>query len=119
MDAGALHPAELRFLLTGGVAMGELPIANPSPDWVTDKMWGEMYRAGELEGGALEGLCEHVTGAKWPTFQFRRSVTGCDSGPRCPQSRVQALLHVWLDITEAGLGGFDSWHTVPIQLIKC
>ncbi|MEW5311650.1 MAG: hypothetical protein WDW38_003346 [Sanguina aurantia] len=61
MDAGALHPAELRFLLTGGVAMGELPIANPSPDWVTDKMWGEMYRAGELEGGALEGLCEHVT----------------------------------------------------------
>lgn len=61
--AGALHPAHLRFLLTGGVAMGEPRLGNPCRDWITDRMWGEVCRAGQLEGGALGGLCEHVAGA--------------------------------------------------------
>ncbi|MEW5299251.1 MAG: hypothetical protein WDW36_002284 [Sanguina aurantia] len=60
--AGALHPAHLRFLLTGGVAMGEPRLGNPCRDWITDRMWGEVCRAGQLEGGALGGLCEHVAG---------------------------------------------------------
>lgn len=81
MDAAALQPAELRFLLTGGVAMGELPIANPSPDWITDKMWGEMYRAGELEGGALEGLCEHVAGMTWVEGEVHFHHPSCRSTP--------------------------------------
>ena len=47
-DRGRLNTAELRFLLTGGVAMGELAAANPAPAWISDKMWGEMCRASDL-----------------------------------------------------------------------
>jgi len=50
-EHGKMRPAELRFLLTGGVAMGELPAANPAPDWLSDKSWGELCRANALSAG--------------------------------------------------------------------
>ena len=42
-----------RFLLTGGVAL-ENPHPNPFPQWLTDKSWGEIVRASDLEN--LKGL---------------------------------------------------------------
>ena len=54
----ALHRGEVdeqvwRFLLTGGVAL-ENPHPNPFPQWLTDKSWGEIVRASDLEN--LKGL---------------------------------------------------------------
>lgn len=48
MDAGKMDPADLRFLLTGGVAVGDLPAPNPCPAWLSDKSWGEICRASKL-----------------------------------------------------------------------
>ena len=48
MDHHRMNPVELRFLLTGGVAMGDLPIANPDPSWISEKMWSEMCRVSDL-----------------------------------------------------------------------
>ncbi|KAF6266164.1 dynein heavy chain 9 [Scenedesmus sp. NREL 46B-D3] len=59
LDAGAVGQQELRFLMTGGVAVGELPLPNPAPDWVADKCWGELCRASDL-GPAWRGLAVHV-----------------------------------------------------------
>ena len=42
-----------RFLLTGGVAL-ENPHPNPFPQWLSDKSWGEIVRASDLEN--LKGL---------------------------------------------------------------
>ncbi|XP_074961219.1 dynein axonemal heavy chain 3 [Phalacrocorax aristotelis] len=46
-----------RFLLTGGVALGN-PYPNPAPDWLSDKSWAELVRASSLPN--LHGLMEHV-----------------------------------------------------------
>ena len=48
IDRQRMEPAELRFLLTGGVAMGELPLANPDPSWISEKMWSEICRVSDL-----------------------------------------------------------------------
>lgn len=48
VDAGQMDPADLRFLLTGGVAVGDLPAPNPCPTWLSDKSWGEICRASKL-----------------------------------------------------------------------
>lgn len=48
VDGGKMEPADLRFLLTGGVAVGELPAPNPCPAWLSDKSWGEVCRASKL-----------------------------------------------------------------------
>ena len=48
VDAGKMDPADLRFLLTGGVAVGDLPAPNPCPAWLSDKSWGEVCRASKL-----------------------------------------------------------------------
>ena len=48
VDARRMDPADLRFLLTGGVAVGELPVPNPCPTWLSDKSWGEICRASKL-----------------------------------------------------------------------
>ena len=37
-----------RFLLTGGVAIGEDTEANPFSDWLPDKSWAELGRIGDL-----------------------------------------------------------------------
>lgn len=60
LDSQRMDPTELRFLLTGGVAMGELPAPNPAPQWVSEKMWGEICRASDL-GPKWKGLIEHVS----------------------------------------------------------
>jgi len=41
---GELDPAELKFLLTGGVALGADYGEKPAP-WIDDKVWGELNRA--------------------------------------------------------------------------
>jgi len=48
VDGGKMDPADLRFLLTGGVAVGDLPAPNPCPAWLSDKSWGEVCRASKL-----------------------------------------------------------------------
>eukprot|EP00775_Hariotina_reticulata_P006671 gene6671-6895_t len=59
LDVGAVSSSELRFLLTGGVAVGDLPSPNPAPDWISDKCWGELCRSASL-GPEWEGLATHV-----------------------------------------------------------
>ncbi len=60
MDEGRISHEELRFLLTGGVAMGKSPLPNPAPEWVSDRMWGEVCRAQELPAELWRGLAQHV-----------------------------------------------------------
>lgn len=48
VDAGAMNAAELRFLLTGGVAVGGDDRPNPCSTWLSDKSWGEICRASQL-----------------------------------------------------------------------
>lgn len=45
----------------GGVAVGDLPLPNPAPDWIANKCWGELCRASDL-GPAWQGLAAHVAG---------------------------------------------------------
>lgn len=46
--AERLQPAELRFLLTGGISMGELPMDNPDTSWLSEKSWGEICRLSSM-----------------------------------------------------------------------
>ena len=48
VDSGAMNAAELRFLLTGGVAVGGDDRPNPCSTWLSDKSWGEICRASQL-----------------------------------------------------------------------
>lgn len=43
MSEGQVDPGELRFLLTGGVAVGNNPHENPAPDWLSEKSWTEIW----------------------------------------------------------------------------
>ncbi|KAG2490029.1 hypothetical protein HYH03_011494 [Edaphochlamys debaryana] len=60
MDEHKMSSDELRFMLTGGVAMGDLPLPNPAPDWMSDRMWGEVCRASDLAAPCWKGLTDHV-----------------------------------------------------------
>ncbi len=61
MDEHKMVGEELRFMLTGGVAMGDLPLVNPAPDWISDRMWGEVCRASALPTVAVwKDLAEAV-----------------------------------------------------------
>ena len=53
---GDLDQALYRFLLTGGVAIGEDTESNPFSEWLPDKSWAELGRLGGLpsRGGAQE-----------------------------------------------------------------
>jgi len=60
---GAVRAAESRFLLTGGVAVGEVERPNPTADdgrWLSDKAWGELLRAEAQDGGEWDGLGDHL-----------------------------------------------------------
>jgi dynein heavy chain len=50
---------EWYFLLTGGVAVGDNPNANPAPDWLAEKNWAEFCRLGDLP--AFAGIRESFT----------------------------------------------------------
>lgn len=41
--SGELENDELRFLLTGGVSLGEELPNNPT-NWMSEKAWGELFR---------------------------------------------------------------------------
>jgi len=46
---GEVDHAEWFFLLTGGVAVGENPHANPGAPWLSDKSWAELCRLSDLK----------------------------------------------------------------------
>ena len=56
---GKLTNAQLRFLLTGGVVVGDLDKENPAPEWISPKMWTEMCLLSDIE--AFKGLADHVS----------------------------------------------------------
>jgi len=60
IDHGQIDAAELRFLLTGGIAVGDLPMANPAPEWLSDKSWGEICRASDLAADAWRDLATSI-----------------------------------------------------------
>ena len=45
---GRVDASEWYFLLTGGVGLDN-PHANPAPEWLADKQWGEVCRLSDLE----------------------------------------------------------------------
>lgn len=55
---GTMDPAELKFLLTGGVALGE-DYGEPPAEWVSAKMWGELSRMSKLN--SLKSFLPHFT----------------------------------------------------------
>jgi hypothetical protein len=54
--AGEVDQNEFRFLLTGGVDIGEELPEIPAP-WITEGMWGELNRASKLPG--FKGFLDH------------------------------------------------------------
>lgn len=54
---GDMNEKLLSFFLTGGVLLDN-PHPNPAPEWLTEKSWNEIVRAGNLE--ALKNLPESV-----------------------------------------------------------
>jgi dynein heavy chain, axonemal len=54
---GEVDDDEWLFLITGGVAM-ENPFANPAPEWLSERAWGEICRLSDLR--VFKGLREHV-----------------------------------------------------------
>lgn len=62
LDQGTVMAAELRFLLTGGVALGSESAPSACSDWLSDKAWGELCRASSSLGAAWDGLASHIQG---------------------------------------------------------
>lgn len=48
MSKGEVDPIQWRFLLTGGVALGD-SIFNPCSEWLLDKSWAELTRLSRME----------------------------------------------------------------------
>lgn len=59
IDSGKMSQEELRFLLTGGIAMSDPPMENPAEDWISSKMWGEICRVSELSDIVWETFYTH------------------------------------------------------------
>jgi dynein heavy chain len=58
---GELNPADLRFLITGGVSLGEELPECPA-FWMSNQAWGEMCRACKLPSfSKLHGFMKHFT----------------------------------------------------------
>lgn len=55
---GELNNDEFRFLLTGGISLGESIPEIPCA-WLSEKLWGEMYRLDKLP--AFNGWLQHFT----------------------------------------------------------
>ncbi|KAI8615245.1 dynein heavy chain and region D6 of dynein motor-domain-containing protein [Chytriomyces sp. MP71] len=41
---------EWRFLITGGIGIGDSSVANPDPSWMTDKSWSDVCLLSNLKG---------------------------------------------------------------------
>jgi dynein heavy chain len=52
-----LDEGELKFFLTGGVSMGETLPDNPASGWISEKLWGEMFRLDKLP--KFKGFLDH------------------------------------------------------------
>lgn len=52
-----LDAAELKFFLTGGVALGDKMPDCPCKDWMQEKQWGEVFRLNKMP--AFEGFLDH------------------------------------------------------------
>jgi dynein heavy chain len=46
--SGEIKEDQFRFLLTGGVSLGEELAPNPAPEWLSEKLWGEVNRMSKL-----------------------------------------------------------------------
>jgi len=53
-----MDAAELKFLLTGGVSLGE-DYGEPPAEWISAKMWGELSRMSKLN--SLKSFMPHFT----------------------------------------------------------
>jgi dynein heavy chain, axonemal len=60
LDKCVIALDELRFLLTGGVFMGENALPNPDPSWLTDAKWSEMCSLGGMANSHWRGFPIHV-----------------------------------------------------------
>ncbi|KAJ3192416.1 Dynein heavy chain 7, axonemal [Irineochytrium annulatum] len=61
-----LDEAELAFLITGGVGLGSNTLANPDPQWLSDKAWNELCRLSDVP--AFNGLREEFRSSDWKAF---------------------------------------------------
>ena len=85
---GEIAPAQINFLLTGGIAK-ETSFANPAADVMSEKAWGEVCRLNDL-GGNLDGLREGIASNLPPWVEC---VVPCLCCPHCcPHSQLLALL---------------------------
>ena len=50
------NAADLKFLLTGGVSLGDVLPDNPA-EWLSEKLWGEMNRLDKLDN--FKGWVDH------------------------------------------------------------
>ena len=57
--SGDIQDDVFKFLLTGGVSLGDELPENPAPDWLSAKNWGELNRMSKLSGFA--GFVKHFT----------------------------------------------------------
>ena len=66
---GVFDDEEWRFMLTGGVALGN-PHPNPAPEWLSEKSWSEIVRLSDLSSGAFKGFHESVAAhiKEWKTI---------------------------------------------------
>lgn len=64
---GQIDQSLLSFFLTGGVGLDN-PLPNPAPQWLTEKSWNEIIRAGSLD--VLQNLHESIAAntEEWKSF---------------------------------------------------
>lgn len=64
---GDVDLSHLTYFLTGGIALDN-PHPNPAPEWISEKSWNDIVRAGALN--ELKELHSHVTAnsEKWKDF---------------------------------------------------
>lgn len=67
MAEGKVDAGELRFLLTGGVAVGDNPHENPAAEWLSAKSWTEIWLLDML-----------------PAFQVRTGASAWSVAWSCP-----------------------------------
>jgi dynein heavy chain len=55
--SGEIKEDQFRFLLTGGVSLGDELPPNPVADWLSEKLWGEINRMSKLTN--FTGFLKH------------------------------------------------------------